>query len=168
LAKAIMETRRELLGEFPILAQISAPDTDKDAFIPVHPGAAAYFDGDEKTFFDKYGDQIFYGSMLLGSLMSVFAGVWKFVAKDADRGTARPLDRLHAMREEMAEAMDENEIAGIERRVDDILKSATNRQGEAEAAEIAALEVAAMRLDHLATQRRLALGNRVGPARVRM
>src|SRR6185369_8477390 len=45
LVKAIMDARRDLLGEYPILAQMSAPDTDKDALIPVHPGAAAYFDG---------------------------------------------------------------------------------------------------------------------------
>jgi hypothetical protein len=39
---------------------------DKDAYIPIHPGAAAYFNGEQRTFFDKYGDLIFYGSILLG------------------------------------------------------------------------------------------------------
>ena len=35
----------------------------------------------KKTFFDKYGDQIFYGSMLLGTLTSLFAAAWKFMTK---------------------------------------------------------------------------------------
>ena len=30
----------------------------KDAFIPLHPGAAVYFEGNEKNFFEKYGDAI--------------------------------------------------------------------------------------------------------------
>ena len=83
VAKGVMDARRELIAEYPLLAQISKPETDKDAYIPVHPGAAAYFDGDAKTFFDKYGDQIFYGSMLLGSLMSLFAAAWNYMTKDS-------------------------------------------------------------------------------------
>ena len=50
LTKAIMDARRDLIGEYPLLAQISAPNTDKtdadnDTYIPIHPGANAYFDG---------------------------------------------------------------------------------------------------------------------------
>ena len=95
LAKAIMDTRRELLGEYPLLAQLSEPNTDKDdadrdIYIPIHPGASAYFDGNQKTFFDRYGDQIFYGSMLLGTLTSLFAAGWKFMTRSEEsRKTAR-------------------------------------------------------------------------------
>ena len=88
LTRAIMETRRDLLNAFPILSQISAPDTDKDAFLPIHPGAAAYFAGNEPTFFDKYGDAIFYGSLVLGSLTSLVAAAWRFMG--FGRTTARP------------------------------------------------------------------------------
>ena len=77
LTQAIMETRRDLTAEYPVLKQISAPNTDKDddkdTYIPIHPGAAAYFDGSQKTFLDRYGDQLTYGSMILGSLASIFA-----------------------------------------------------------------------------------------------
>jgi TRAP-type uncharacterized transport system substrate-binding protein len=38
LAQALMNARRDLLGELPILAQVTAPDTDADAYLPVHPG----------------------------------------------------------------------------------------------------------------------------------
>lgn len=33
LAKAVMDTRRDLVAEYPLLAQIAAPSTDKDAQI---------------------------------------------------------------------------------------------------------------------------------------
>ena len=68
LANAVMDARRDLIGAFPLVAQISEPNTDKtdtdnDTYLPMHPGATAYFGGDQQTFFDKYGDQIFYGSL---------------------------------------------------------------------------------------------------------
>ena len=64
LAKAIIESRRDLANEFPLVNQIAGPDTDSDANIPVHPGAKLFFDGEDKTIFDKYGDQFFYGTLV--------------------------------------------------------------------------------------------------------
>jgi TRAP-type uncharacterized transport system substrate-binding protein len=42
LARAIMDARRDLIGAYPLVAQISEPDTDKtdsdnDTYLPVHP-----------------------------------------------------------------------------------------------------------------------------------
>src|SRR4029079_5551133 len=41
LTQAIMKARRELLRENPLFAQITAPSTDADSYLPVHPGALA-------------------------------------------------------------------------------------------------------------------------------
>lgn len=156
VTKGVMDARRELVAEYPLLAQISKPETDKDAYIPVHPGAAAFFDGDAKTFFDKYGDQIFYGSMLLGSLMSLFAAAWKYMIKDTARPDRHPLTRLHALNEQVNKAQNETDLTQIEQRIDDILKEELDRYatGTAEAAEAAALGLATHRLEHLINQRR--------------
>src|SRR3972149_885686 len=43
---------------------IESPSTDKDAPVLVHPGAAAYLGDNQKSFFDRYGDQIFYGLLI--------------------------------------------------------------------------------------------------------
>lgn len=156
VAKGVMDARRELIGEYPLLAQISKPDTDKDAYIPVHPGAAAYFDGDAKTFFDKYGDQIFYGSMLLGSLMSLFAAAWNYMIKDSAGPDRHVLTRLYALNEQVNTAQNESELTQIEQNIDDILKEELERYatGKAEPAEAAALGLATHRLEHLINQRR--------------
>jgi TRAP-type uncharacterized transport system substrate-binding protein len=45
LAKKIMNVRRDLVSEQPLLSGIASPDTDPDAFITAHPGAAAYYNG---------------------------------------------------------------------------------------------------------------------------
>ena len=58
----------------PGAAQIEKPDTDKDAALPAHPGAAAYIDGTERTFLEKYTDYIWCAILLLSGLGS--AGAW--------------------------------------------------------------------------------------------
>jgi hypothetical protein len=162
LAKAIFDARRDLLGQFPPIAQISEPDTDKsdtenDAYIPIHPGAAAYYSGNVQTFFDKHGDQIFYGSMLLGTLTSLLAAGWKFITQESDRPEDRPLMRLYALQSEIATANNEGSLVLIEQRVDDILKGELEKcaAGKTEAAETAALSLATHRLEHLISRRRL-------------
>jgi len=167
LAKAIMNARRDLIGEYPFIAQISEPDTDKtdaenDTYIPVHPGAAAYFSGDQKTFFDKYGDQIFYGSMLLGTLTSLFAAAWKFMIKEETKPEDRPLMRLHALTDQIRKSSSEADLAETEGRIDAILKGELEKYatGNAEASETAALGLATHRLEHLIAQRRAILNGK--------
>ena len=79
LTRAIIEARREPLAEHPLLAQIAAPSTDKDAYIPIHPGAAAFYEGTQKSFFDKYGDALYAIPILLGMLAWLTTAIWNFV-----------------------------------------------------------------------------------------
>ena len=158
LAKTIMEVRRDLLGEYPLLAQISAPSTDKDAFIPIHPGAAAYFNGEQQSFLDKYADKLFYLSMLLGFAASMMAAAWKFMTRDS-YAQERPLMRLYALMDKIGAANNEAELVDAERDIDEILKRELEKHssGDAEAAESAALGLATHRLERLIGQRRATL-----------
>src|SRR5437879_151351 len=56
LTQTIMHVRRELLGEQPIFAQITTPSADADAYLPLHPGAAAFYNGTQQSFMDEYGN----------------------------------------------------------------------------------------------------------------
>lgn len=162
LTKAIMDVRRDLLPEYPLLAQIAAPSTDKDAFIPVHPGAAAYFDGDQQSFFDKYGDFIFYGSMLFGGLTSIAAAGWKFLTNNEDKLQETPVMRLQALIDRIDTASDEAELAETEKNINGILKSEfeSYAAGRMEAADTAVLGMATQRLEHLIAQRRAILSTK--------
>jgi hypothetical protein len=164
LAKALMEARRDLVGQYPLLAQVSEPDTDKGEFIPVHPGAAAYFDGDQKTIFDKYGDQFLYGSMLLGSLMSILAAAWKFMTKNTEGVSQPPTMQLFALMDKINEARSEAELAKIERQIDEILKGELEKypSGNGNNGEMSALSMVSHRLEYLLAQRRMALNGGSG------
>lgn len=56
--RKLFAVRPSLAREMPNAAKIEKPSTDKDAALPAHPGAAAYIDGNERTFMEKYGDYI--------------------------------------------------------------------------------------------------------------
>ena len=167
LTKSIMETRRDLIGEYPVLKQISAPSTDKndddkDAFIPIHPGAVAYFDGTQKTFLDKYGDWLFYGSMILGSLASIFAGAWKFMTKKEKGPESLPLMRLYAFKDQLCKAGSESELAKTERCIDEIFKGELEKhaRGDADATDTGVLGLAMQQLANAITQRRATLAGK--------
>ena len=72
--RQLFAIRQNVMSEFPLAAKIETPDTDKDAFIPVHPGAAAFVDGEEKTFLDRYSDMIWWSLMGLSAMGSI--GAW--------------------------------------------------------------------------------------------
>ena len=92
LTQAIMRARRELLGEQPIFAQITAPSTDADAYLPVHKGAAAVYNGTQQSFMDEYGNYIYLGPMVLGGIASVLAAAWKFLGIGQSESKEGPLD----------------------------------------------------------------------------
>jgi TRAP transporter TAXI family solute receptor len=163
LAKAILDAKRDLGSAEPLLAQIAAPSTDKDAYIPVHPGAAAYFDGEVLGFFDKYGNQLFYGPMILGALMSALAAAWKFMGL-GQRREEEPLDLLNALAGRVREARSTSELDALEDEVDHLLMAqlTTLRKSEAAAADAAAMTLAAHRLEQLITRRKNALVTNVG------
>jgi len=162
LAQAMMEVPRYLVGEYPLLAQIGAPSSDKDAYIPIHPGAATYFSGEQQSFLDKYADKLFYLFMLLGFFTSILAAAWKFMMKDSDSAEGGPLTRLTSLMDQIGTANSEAELANVERNIDEILRAQLERysRGETDAAECGALGLAIQHLERLIGQRREGLDSR--------
>ena len=92
--RQLFAIRQTLKNDFPLAAKIETPDTDKDATIPVHPGAAAFVDGEEKTFLERYSDFIWWGLMGLSAMGS--AGAWfaGYLKKDERIASNSQRDRL--------------------------------------------------------------------------
>jgi hypothetical protein len=166
LTQSLVDVRRDLLSQYPILAQAAAPSTDADALIPIHPGAATYYNGNQQSFFDKYDDKLYYGSLLLGSLLSIVVAAWRFAGSGS--GSRSMLEPLYELGNEIKGASSEAELEEIEKRIDDILKTelARNANGEgADSSDMAALSRAAHRLQYLMSHRRTLLrGGSTGAA----
>jgi TRAP-type uncharacterized transport system substrate-binding protein len=162
LTLAIMKVRRELLGENPLFAQITAPSTDADAYLPVHPGALAVYNGTQQSFMDEYSNYIYLGPMVLGGIASVLAAAWKFLGIGQPEVREGPLDTLYALARRIRGVNSESELSGIEEEIDDILRAERRKAegGDESAVDAATLNVVAHRLENLIHDRRAILATR--------
>jgi len=162
LTQTIMRVRRDLMAEEPIFAQITAPSTDADAYLPLHPGAAAFYNGTQQSFMDEYGNWIYLTPMLLGGAATVLAAAWKFLGLGEPATRQGPLDSLYALGRRIRKVGTEAELSDIEEEIDDILKSQRTRSaaGDESAVDDATLNVAAHRLESLIHDRRTMLAKR--------
>ncbi len=156
LTLAIMKARRELLTEEPIFAQITAPSTDQDAWLPLHPGAAAVYNSTQQSFMDEYGNWIYLTPMALGGAATILAAAWKFLGLGQPATGQGPLDSLYALGRRIRKAGTEAELSSIEEEIDDILNAQRTKsaRGDESAVDDATLNVAAHRLEGLIHDRR--------------
>jgi hypothetical protein len=162
LTQTIMSVRRDLLVEQPIFAQITAPSTDADAYLPLHPGAAAFYNGTQQSFMDEYGNWIYLTPMILGGTATVLAAAWKFLGLGNPVTREGPLDSLYALGRRIRKAGTEAELSDIEEEIDDILRAqrAKSAAGDENAVDDATLNVAAHRLEGLIHDRRTVLAKK--------
>lgn len=143
LARQLMARKPRMSILVPAAAQIEAPETGKDAYFRVHPGAAAYFDGEETSLFDRFESLFYIGAALMSVVGSL--GAWlvsRVRRRDADdpgehvRGV---LDLLTRVREADADQLDE-----IEQKAEEQLRWALLRRadGKVDDEDVAAMSIA--------------------------
>jgi len=94
LAKIIYISRQALAAAVPGEIKIAAPSTDKDADVVAHSGALAYLNDSQQSFFDKYGDDIFYGMLIFPVFGSAIAGLASYLRRDKRTRRLRLLQRV--------------------------------------------------------------------------
>ena len=168
LTEAIIKARRELLAENPLFAQITAPSTDTDAYLPVHPGALAVYNGTQQSFVDEYSNFIYIGPMVLAGIASVLAAGWKFLGIGQPEFKAGPLDTLYGLARQIRSVNSEAEISKIEDQIDDLLKEEGIKaeNDDETAVDATTLNVVAHRLENLIHDRREILAKRPAVASV--
>ena len=129
LTQSVMNARRDLLTEFPLLAQVTTTDTDASAYMPVHPGAAAFYNGTQESFLDKWGNIIFLAPMIAGALASVLAAAWKFLRAGAPLTREQALDALYALGRRIRVSSRTAELDDIEREIDRVLQAQRGEGG---------------------------------------
>jgi TRAP transporter TAXI family solute receptor len=122
-ARQLFSVRRQLIHEFPLAAKIETPDTDKDAVVPVHPGAAAFVDGEEKTFLDRYSDYIWWSLMALSAMGSLGAWLAGHFKKDEREINTSLRERLLEMIPAARRCDSADELDRMQEEADGILRS---------------------------------------------
>jgi TRAP-type uncharacterized transport system substrate-binding protein len=74
--------------------KIEAPSTDKDGAVTIAPGALAYLTDNQQDFFDKYGNEIFYGMLIFPVFGSAIAGMASYLRSDSRTRRLRLLQRV--------------------------------------------------------------------------
>jgi TRAP-type uncharacterized transport system substrate-binding protein len=118
--KHLFAIRQNLAAEMASAAKIEKPDTDKDAAVTVHPGAAAYLDGELKTFFDRYSDLLYWGLMAMSVLGSGFAGLLSYSKADDRVRKLRALEKLLEISKSARTADSVKALDDLQAQIDDI------------------------------------------------
>jgi TRAP-type uncharacterized transport system substrate-binding protein len=131
LAKLIYSSRLALAAAMPGEIKIEAPSTDKDASVLVHPGAIAYLSDNQKTFFDRYGDTIFYGLLIFPIFGSAIAAVAGYFRSNGRTRRLRLLQRLLDLVHKAPAAPSLEALDHIQSEVDNLVVAIVH-QGERE------------------------------------
>ena len=157
--RQLFAIRQTVMKEFPLAAKIETPDTDKDAAIPVHPGAAAFVDGEEKSFLDRYSDFIWWGLMALSAMGS--AGAWfaGYLKKDERSNNSSLRERLLEMIAAARRSDSTEELDNMQAEADNILRDTLNcfEHGAIEEGALTAFNIALEQFHHAVANRRALL-----------
>jgi TRAP transporter TAXI family solute receptor len=157
--RQLFAVRPSLAREVPGAAKIEKPDTDKDAALPAHPGAAAYIDGTERTFLDKYSDYIWGGVLLLSVLGSGSAWLRHYIKRDERRLNTLHREKLLAAISRVRRIDTIEELDALQSEADDTLRETLNcyDDGAIEAGDLSAYGLVLEQFHHAIVDRRAAI-----------
>lgn len=163
--RELFAVRPTLVKELPSASHIQKPDTDKDAALPAHPGAAAYIDGNERSFMDKYSDYIWGAVLLLSGLGSVAAWLRHYLRREERSENALHRDRLLNAITSVREATSLDDLAAMQRAADDILRETLvcHEDGAIEDGDLAAFGLVLAQFHQAIVDRRAVIAQ-IGPA----
>jgi TRAP-type uncharacterized transport system substrate-binding protein len=122
LARTIYENKAELSLEDGFASRIEPADTDKDAFIVAHQGAAEYINDDTKSFMDRYSDLLYLGAGALSIIGSIFAGFYAKVTRIAPEKASELATAILDIGERIAHANSMDSLDALQDELETILR----------------------------------------------
>ena len=158
--RQLFAVRQSLAKELPSAAKIEKPDTDKDAALPAHQGAAAYIDGTERTFLEKYSDYLWGGILVLSGLGSAGAWLRQYLARDEKEKSTLHRDNLLAMISKVRQADSAEQLTAMQSEVDGMLRETLESydDGAIEEGDLSAIGLVLEQFHHAVADRRVAIG----------
>jgi len=155
----LFTARQTVMTENPLAARIETPDTDKDAVIPVQAGAAAYVDGEERSFLDRYSDLIWFSLMGLSATGSLGAWFASYLRKDERNTNISQRDRLLDMLAAARRCDAPDELDAMQTEADSILRDALNcyENGAIDSAALTAFSIALEQFHNAVVDRKMLL-----------
>lgn len=158
--RQLFTVRQSLAREVPTAAKIEKPDTDKDAALPAHQGAAAYIDGNERTFLEKYTDYVWGAILVLSGLGSAGAWLRHYWKRDEREQYSEHRDNLLAIISRVRLAESPDDLTAMQNEVDGMLREALDCYDDQaiEEGDLAAIGLVLDQFNHAVADRRIAIG----------
>jgi TRAP transporter TAXI family solute receptor len=132
IAKTIMDLKPRVARQLPQAFAAEAPDSDSSSGIPVHPGAAAHFEGESKTLFERYSEPVTTAFWVISLVVS---GLTAFIAwlrsKKKDEATEM-LEELTTLTGEARAAKDAAELDAIDLKGDALVARLTQEVSDSD------------------------------------
>jgi TRAP transporter TAXI family solute receptor len=159
-ARQVFNVRQQLAREVPNAPKIEKPDTDKDAALPTHEGAAAYFDGNERTFLERYSDYIWGIILVVSGLGSAGAWLRHYWSRDEREAYETHRDDLFDLISKARQAESPEALSDMQQKADDVLREALDcyEDGAIEEGDLSAIGLALEQFHRAVVDRRMALG----------
>ena len=159
-ARQLFAIRQTLAKQVPGAAHIKKPDTDKDAELPVHQGAAAYIDGTERTFLERYSDYFWAAILVLSGLGSGGAWLRHYLKRDESEQSTLHRDKILGLIAKVRVAEAPEELLAMQREVDGVLREALDAydDGAIEEEDLSALGLVLEQFHYAVADRRAATG----------
>jgi TRAP transporter TAXI family solute receptor len=159
-ARQLFTVRQQLARELPGAAHIEKPNTDKDAALPAHAGAAAYIDGTERTFLEKYTDYIWGAILILSGLGSAGAWLQHYWKRDEREQYVAHRDNLLDLISKVRKAETPEQLAEMQEAADGMLREALNcyDDGAIEEDDLSVIGLTLEQFHHAIADRRATLG----------
>lgn len=160
-ARQVVNVRQQLARELPNAPKIEKPDTDKDAALPAHEGAAAYFDGNERTFLERYTDYIWGIILVVSGLGSVGAWLQHYWKRDEREAYETHRDNLFELIAKARQAESPDDLTQMQGEADQILREALDcyEDGAIEEGDLSAIGLALDQFRHAVADRRMTIGS---------
>ena len=124
LARIIYENKSELALDDGFGAKIEPADTEKNALVIAHPGAAEYINDETKSFMDRYSDALYLGAAALSIIGTIFAGIYTKITRVAPEKASELATAILDIGERIEHAHTLDELEVLEDELETILRGA--------------------------------------------
>src|ERR1700686_3001146 len=122
LARTIYENKAELALQDGFASRIEPADTDKDAFIVAHQGAAEYINDETKSFMDRYSDLLYLAVAALSVIGSIFAAIYTKITRVAPEKASELATAILDIGERMEHATSQDALDALQDELEGVLR----------------------------------------------
>ena len=126
----------------------------------MHRGAAAYIDGNERTFLDRYSDYFWFAILVFSGLGSAGAWLRHFLKRDESEQDTVDRDKIFSIISRVREAEAPEQLLAMQREVDAILRETLGAydDGAIEEEDLSAFSLVLEQFHYAVADRRAAMG----------